>query len=263
MSPTDVLPLDQAPATRELALVPKHDALAPDIAALVERIVTNPDADVSKLAALLDVNERILNRNAKAAFDEAFSRMWPELPEIDERGVIRQKDGSIKSRYAKYEDIQSAVRPILKQYGFALRHRTEFPADKPGIIRIVGILSGHGHSEESIFEAPPDKNDYRTAIQDQGSTISYGKRYTTEDLLNIITRGVDNDGQQKHQEPDGYAMWWAALTALAESGIEELTKTFSGSEKAFKEFTLNRNKEAWAALKQTATKASRGKAGVK
>lgn len=239
------------------ALVKRADALAPDIAQLVERIVTNPEADVAKLAAILDVNERILNRNAKAAFDEAFSRMWPELPEVDERGAIRNKDGSIKSRYAKYEDIQAAVRPILKQYGFALRHRTEFPADKPGIIRIVGILSGHGHSEESIFEAPPDKNDYRTAIQDQGSTISYGKRYTTEDLLNIITRGVDNDGQQKFQEPEGYALWWDALSGLADSGIEELTKTFSSSDRVFKEFTLNRNKEAWAVLKQTATKASR------
>lgn len=248
---------------RESSVPAVRAALPPDMAAMIERLATNPDVDVAKLSALIDLNERVMDRAAKSAFDEAFARMWPELPEIDEKGAIRNKDGSVKSRYAKYEDIQAAVRPILKQFGFALRHRTEFPADKPGIIRVVGILSGFGHSEESIFEAPPDKNDYRTAIQDQGSTISYGKRYTTEDLLNIITRGRDNDGQQKAPEPEGYALWWEALTALADSGIDELTKTFSSSSKEFKEFTLNRNKEAWATLKQTATKASRAKAGAK
>lgn len=248
----EVLPFQPEPTT---AVAVRTSALAPDLAALVEKVLLDPAADVSKLAALLDVNERIMDRAAKAAFDEAFSRMWPELPEVDERGVIKQKDGSIKSRYAKYEDIQSAVRPVLKQFGFALRHRTEFPADKPGIIRIVGILSGHGHTEESVFEAPPDKNDYRTAIQDQGSTVSYGKRYTTEDLLNIITRGRDNDGQPtKPEAPKGYDLWWTALEGTATAGFAELERTFGSSPKEFKEHTLNRNKDAWAALKKSASK---------
>lgn len=87
------------------AVARRADALAPDLLALVERIISDPNADVTKLEKLLDVNERILDRNAKAAFDEAFSRMWPELPEIDEKGSIKNKDGSVKSRYAKYEDI--------------------------------------------------------------------------------------------------------------------------------------------------------------
>ncbi len=237
------------------AVARRADALAPDLLALVERIISDPNADVTKLEKLLDVNERILDRNAKAAFDEAFSRMWPELPEIDEKGSIKNKDGSVKSRYAKYEDIQSAVRPVLAKFGFALRHRTEFPADKPNIIRIVGILSGYGHAETSSFEAPPDKNDYRTAIQDQGSTVSYGKRYTTEDLLNIITRGRDNDGQGgKAPTPDGYDKWWEALVVVAENGSAELETTFRASLPDFKSFTLNKNKEAWAELKRIASK---------
>lgn len=246
---TEVI-LPNAPAT---AVERRSDALAPDLLALVERVISDPNADVTKLEKLLDMNERIIDRNAKAAFDEAFSRMWPELPEIDEKGTIKNKDGSTKSRYAKYEDIQAAVRPVLAKFGFALRHRTEWPGNN--IIRIVGILSGHGHSEESAFEAPPDKNDYRTAIQDQGSTVSYGKRYTTEDLLNIITRGRDNDGQPgKAPQPDGYAKWWEALVVVADNGIGELETAFKASSPDFKSFTLNKNKEAWAELKRIASK---------
>lgn len=253
MSTTELLPLDAADLP-----VKRADALAPDLLALVERVISDPNADVTKLEKLLDMNERIIDRNAKAAFDEAFSRMWPELPEIDEKGVIKQKDGSIKSRYAKYEDIQSAVRPVLARFGFALRHRTEWPADRPGIIRVVGILSGHGHSEESSFEAPPDKNDYRTAIQDQGSTVSYGKRYTTEDLLNIITRGRDNDGQAGPVPgPDGYDKWWDALVVVAANGSAELEAAWGASHKDFKSFTLNKRKAEWSELKAKASKVAK------
>lgn len=230
------------------------DALAPDIAALIERVLTDSSIDVSKLSALLDVNERVMNRAAKAAFDEAFSKMWPELPEVDEKGAIKKRDGSIQSRYAKYEDIQTAIRPVLARHGFALRHRTEWPQDKPGIIRIVGVLSGHGHSEESSFEAPADKSDFRSEVQSQGSTISYGKRYTTGDLLNIITRGIDNDGQQRAASPDGYDDWWSDMVATSANGAAALEAAWHSSKKDFKEFTLNKRKAEWTELKAKAAK---------
>lgn len=244
------------PMEAESSMLPERRALAPDLLALVERVLTDPTADVSKLSALLDVNERILNRNAKAAFDEAFSRMWPALPEIDEKGAIKNSNGVVQSRYAKYEDIQTAIRPVLAQFGFALRHRTEWPEDKPGIIRVVGILAGHGHAEESAFESPLDKSQYRSDVQSQGSTISYGKRYTTCDLLNIITRGLDRDGQgsEKPQTPDGYDAWWAALVVVADNGFAELESTFKNAKPDFKAFTLNKNKDAWAELKRIASK---------
>lgn len=239
----------------EEALAKRGAALAPDLAAMFERVLTDASVDVSKLEALIGLNERVMDRAAKAAFDDAFSRMWPKLPEIAERGTIRNKDGSTKSRYAKYEDIQEAVRPVLAKFGFAMRHRTEFPENKGNVIRIVGILSGHGHTEESVFEAPPDKNDYRTAIQDQGSTVSYGKRYTTCDLLNIITRGQDNGGQpQKAEAPAGFDVWWTALEAAATGGEKTLESAWSKSDKALKQFTLNHRKTEWAGLKSTAQK---------
>lgn len=237
------------------AVTTQRAALAPDLAVMFERVLTDASIDVSKLEALIGLNERVMDRAAKAAFDDAFSRMWPELPEVDERGAIRNKDGSVKSRYSKYEDIQAAVRPVLAKFGFAMRHRTEFPENKGNVIRIVGILSGHGHTEESVFEAPPDKNDYRTAIQDQGSTVSYGKRYTTCDLLNIITRGADNDGQpQKAEAPAGFEPWWSALEAAATGGEKALETAWAKSDKALKQFTLNHRKTEWAALKSTAQK---------
>lgn len=241
-------------AEEETAIARRPDALAPDLAALVERVLTDPNADVTKLERLLDVNERILDRAAKSAFDEAFSRMWPELPEITERGQIKNNSGVVQSRYAKYEDIQTAIRPVLKAHGFALRHRTEFPENKQGIIRVVGILSGHGHAEESTFEAPLDKSQYRSDVQSQGSTISYGKRYTTCDLLNIITRGQDNDGQHKAPAPDGFEAKWDDLVSTADNGSAALEAAWGKLAKDLKAFVLNHRKAEWSELKQKAAK---------
>jgi len=152
--------------------------------------------DADRLEKLIHLQERIMDRNAKMAFNAAFTAMSDQLPVIKRNGRITDKHGNLRSRYSKYEDIQRVCKPVLKAHGFAIRHRTEWPSDKPGTIRVVGILSHlEGHSEESAFEAPPDKNDYRTAIQDEGSTVSYGRRYTTIDVLDLQQEGVDNDGQ--------------------------------------------------------------------
>jgi len=183
----------QALARRE-ALPPADLSTNPALA--FAQLARDKSIDPDKLEKLIHLQERIMDRNAKQAFNAAFTAMADQLPVISRNGRITDKDGRVRSRYSKYEDIQRVCKPILKQFGFAIRHRTEWPSDKPGIIRVVGILSHiEGHSEESAFEAPPDKNNYRTDIQDQGSTVSYGRRYTTIDVLNLEQEGVDNDGQ--------------------------------------------------------------------
>lgn len=247
----------QTLATRESGL----SKSLPDAGMLpmIERLAAMPDFDVAKLEKLIDMQERILNRNAKTAFDAAFAKMQPEIPEIDEHGKIPAKDGSVRSRYARLEDINRVIKPILKTFGFSIRHRTEWPPEKANIIRVVGILAHEeGHSEESVFEAEADHSDYRTDIQSQGSTVSYGRRYTTCDLLNITTRGLDNDGQrQKPEAPEGFDAFWAVLEGLAANGINDLTQAFNKGIPAFKNYAVGPHKAEWDALKAKAQKARR------
>ena len=175
----------------------------PDNPALVfERLARDKNIDPDKLEKLINLQERIFQHQARERFDAAFALMQNELPSIGKKGQILNKDRTtVRSTYARLEDIHAVVKPILAKHGFSLRHRTEWPADKPKTIRIVGILTGYGHREESAFEAEADRNEFRTTIQDQGSTVSYGRRYTTKDLLNLTEVGVDNDGQAPPKKP--------------------------------------------------------------
>jgi hypothetical protein len=228
---------------------------------MFERLATNPDVDVAKLERLIEMQERIMRHNAKSAFDSSFSRMQSEMPEVDERGQIIVR-GQLRSTYAKLEDIHKAIKPILKAHGFAIRHRTEWPADKPNIIRIVGILSHEqGHAEESVFEAPMDKSDYRTDIQSMGSTISFGRRYSTLDLLNITTRGLDDDGQgserpQAPEPPAKFAEWWLDMAAVADTGWDAYKRAWNEASQEFRNYVAKHHQSENEALKKKATAVS-------
>jgi hypothetical protein len=250
--------------TKQVSLVEasEAEALAPvepdPIVGMFERLARDPSVDVEKLQRLIDMQKDVMAVNARAAFNAAYSRMQPQMPAITEKGEIAVK-GVVRSRYAKLEDIQAAVKPILAQFGFAIRHRTEWPDG--GKIRIVGILTHEqGHSEESVFEAPMDRSEYRTDIQSQGSTVSYGRRYTTIDLLNIETRGKDDDGSTsgRPQPPDGYDDWMDNMAAVADEGAAKFDAAWAKSNAEYKNFTVTHNKAKWAELKARAAAVGKG-----
>jgi len=144
------------------------------------------------------------------AFSSALADMQAELPVINERGRIevRKKDASGErtgavqqsTSYALWEDINEAIRPFLQKYGFALSFRTGQSSD--GRVTVTGILSHRdGHREETTMTLQHDSTGSKNAVQAIGSSTSYGKRYTAIALLNITSRGEDDDGG-KAGEPE-------------------------------------------------------------
>lgn len=224
---------------------------------MIERLSVRPDFDVQKMRELVALQERILDRNAEAEFNAAFAEMQAEIPEIDEKGRI-MVDGQLRSQYAKFEDIQKVIKPILKQYGFSLAFETQYPDLKT--IKVIGILTHRqGHSRRSEFLAAADKSGGKNDVQAQGSSTQYGRRYTTCDLLNISTRGVDDDGQSSERPPapDGYEAWLAVLDGLTASGLSKWQNAWNDSKPEFKNYTIQHRKEDWSEMKSKAQRATR------
>lgn len=153
---------------------------------MIERVCVDPNADIAKLEKMLDMQERIMDRNAKQAFSADFATMQIDLPRIAENGV-----GHNKAKYALLEDINDAVRPVLHKYGFGV----SFSIDQQQSQVTVKAKLSHrlGHYEETCLSLPLDTSGSKNAVQAAGSTISYGKRYAICALLNIST-GDDTDG---------------------------------------------------------------------
>lgn len=178
--------------------------------AVIERIASNPDADISKLSAMLDMQERILDRNAKQQFTADLASMQIELPRVIEHG-----EGHNKAKYAKLEDINDSIRPVLQKYGFAVTFRIK---PEPPLMWITTVLSHRdGHSEETSIPLALDTSGSKNAVQAVGSTISYGKRYGICAMLNISTGDdVDGQGLAANKEPPKQPITDSRLTKAIE-----------------------------------------------
>lgn len=189
---------------------------------VIERAAMNPNVDIDKMERLLQMQERIMERQAKAAYDAAYADMQNDLPEIVERGGIKDRNGNVQSKYALWEDINEAIKPVLAKHGFGISFRT---GQHDGRIVVTGVLSHRdGHREETTMELPTDTSGSKNAVQAVGSSTSYGKRYTAQALLNLTSRGEDDDGQ---------AAGTKAITAEQRNELQTIIEKIGGDVATF------------------------------
>jgi hypothetical protein len=168
---------------------------------VISRAASDPNTDVDKLERLLGMYERITAQQAKAAYTAALAELQPKLPIIDRKGRITVTDKSDRTKiiqstaYARWEDIHAAIRPLLSEYGFTLSFKPGVADD--GKITVTGTLAHRdGHSEDSTITLPYDSSGSKNSVQAVGSSTSYGRRYVALMLLNIVTRGEDDDAEK-------------------------------------------------------------------
>lgn len=144
------------------------DSDSTNVMSVISRAAADPNCDIDKLERLLQMHERMQDRQAAAEFAADLAEMQDALPSIGERG-----NAAGRYTYALWEDINAAIKPILKRYGFALSFRTDF-ADG---ISVTGVLTHKsGHREETTIKLPADGSGNKNAVQAVASSVSYGKR---------------------------------------------------------------------------------------
>lgn len=155
-------------------------------------LASDPHVNVAKLTALIAAEERREAVVAQRAYVSALTIMAQELPVITEAGKIIAGD-RVVSTYALWEDVNEVLRPLLARNGFVLSFRTNQEGDAIVVTAVLDHCGGH--QEATSLRLPPDLGIERNNVQAVGSTVSYGKRYTACALLNITTRGGDDDGR--------------------------------------------------------------------
>jgi hypothetical protein len=165
---------------------------------MIEQIALNPNADVEKLRAVMDMKMMMFNRGAEIEFNAAMAKVQQEI-----EPVARESHNSqTKSTYAKLESIIQACSPVWTAHGFALSFGSG-DSTKPGYYRITCTCSHTaGHSVEYFADLPEDVagiagTTNKTKIHGFGSTMSYGRRYLTCLIFNIALVNEDNDGNKR------------------------------------------------------------------
>lgn len=171
-----------------------------DFLRVISDAARDPNVNVEKMHGLLDVQERMMNKQAEIEFNAAFAEMQSEIPRITKDGSIKIS-GKVQSTYATYDQIDASIRPLLVKYGFGLRFNSEIVPDGKSVI-ITGTLSHRsGHSITDRIPLGFETSGSKNNVQAVGSTISYGKRYLVSMLLNLVFEGEDDDGQKAGYKP--------------------------------------------------------------
>ena len=211
-----------------------------EMIANIASIARDPSIPVDRIAALIGLQERMEAREAEKQFNAAFAAAMLEMPTVVKRGV-KDMGGKGSIPYATYEDVDAAIRPLETRHGFARSFLTR-PADKPGCVMVLRLTHKAGHSITSERYCRPDPGPGRNDTQAEGSGESYGRRYLTLAIWNIVTVGADDDANSADPisdeqalglrekldflapTPKWYEQWWAWIGPEQEHRVESIQK---------------------------------------
>lgn len=181
---------------------------------------TSPEA----LEKLLDLQERVLSRNAQAAFTAALAQFQARCPAIQKRKEVKDRSGRLMYRFAPLEDIVAQIRGLLDELGLSFSFDSDASTDAGGIIVICTIRHAAGHAERCSVHVPTTAGHNTNASQNMGIQLTYGKRYALIGALGITTADEDADGAVQ----ESHATITADQAATIQSLIEEVGADLAG-----------------------------------
>lgn len=180
--------------------------------AMIADAASRPDFNPENMRALLDMQKEIMAEQQRRDFNTAFTALQRELPTIrqDGRIVVREKtaggqrDGRVQQStpYATFNNIMKVVKPILARHGFSLWFATD-PTPDGARLLVKGFLDhDNGGQRLSTFPLPAETSGSKNNVQGWGSSLSYGKRYCTIALLNIVSEAPEDRDTDGNASPN-------------------------------------------------------------
>ena len=168
---------------------------------LIATAVQSGKLDIETIKELRALQKEMKADAAKEAYVAAMSAFQSECPTVDKTKKVLNKDMSLRYVYAPLDSIVTQVRPILGKHG--LSYSIEASQDVSSVTATCKVTHIFGHTEQSSFTAPIDKDGYMTAPQKVASALTYAKRYAFTNVLGILTGEEDTDAidVKKEKEP--------------------------------------------------------------
>ena len=217
------------------------------------RIAVEKNADLDKLAKLMDLQERYEANQARKAFVEALSAFKANPPT-----VIKDKSASFGQGKATYDyvslpQVVAVIAPALSEHG--LSHRWSTTQSEAGISVTCTLTHVMGHSESITLSAGADTSGSKNSIQAIGSTLSYLERYTLLGITGLAAADMDDDGSaaenlvitaEQNEELQHLLLKSQSDTQkfLKWAGVEELAQIPQGKFPAAKTMLERKIKEA-------------------
>ncbi len=170
------------------------------IAAAIEK-----GAGVDTLERLVALAKDIRAVTAREAYNEAmaeFSKRCPSIKKSRTATIPTRGGGSYSYTYSPLDEVCAIVDPILSDLGLSKRWTSpKYEADKVSISCVVSHRLGH--AEESGPVTIPIMLDGRmNPGQSVGSSLTYAKRYSLQNVLGIAPEDDDDLSANEREEAD-------------------------------------------------------------
>lgn len=169
---------------------------------VIGKAARDPAVDIDKMERLIAMHERIQDRAAEVAFNEAMNLAQSEMRPI----AANASNPQTRSRYATFDKLDRVLRPIYTLHGFSLSF-DEGESPKPDHVRVLCYVSHvAGHTRTYHRDMPADGKgakggDVMTKTHAAGAAGSYGARYLLKGIFNVAVGDEDDDGNIGNHKP--------------------------------------------------------------
>lgn len=204
------------PAVRDKGIAPTPALIPADpLLSLIERASKDPTVDIDKMERLIAMHDRVKASGAQAEYDMAMSKAQSEMKTIK----TNKSNSHTSSKYASYEAMDKAIRPIYAKHGFAMSFNTGDTPNAAEVRVLCTVSHRNGHRQEYRLDVPadgkgPKGDNVMTKTHATGSAISYGKRYLAGMVWNLSV-GDDDDGNSAASIAE-------RAQTMADNGIQKL-----------------------------------------
>lgn len=160
---------------------------------------------IDTLERLIALREKANQQYAREEFFKNLSQLQSELPVIKKNRIIKNKDGSVRYKYADLDSIIKQTKKVIAKYNFSYNFCVKQNENEIAVSCIVSHIAGH--SETTTVTVPIIRNTYEgmNNIQVIGASVTYAKRYAFTSAFGIAAMDEDIDAnipepQQQSQQ---------------------------------------------------------------
>jgi len=162
--------------------------------AVIERGVTGEN--VAAVAELAKLWKQTQEWDAEKRFVEAFVALQADVPKVQATKAVPNNDGTVRYKFAPFEDLMEQVQPMLQRHGFTVSFSSRVDAGRIISTCILQHVGGHKRLNEfavRIGSGPPKA----TEAQADGAAATYAKRFALTEALNIVVGHLDDDARNE------------------------------------------------------------------
>lgn len=179
---------------------------------------------VETMEKLFELRSKVKAEQAREAFVDAMAQFQSKCPQIPKTKIVKNKDGTVRYKYAPLDVITDTIKDHLAENGLAYTWNSENDKEAKELVAICKVTHKYGHSETSEFRIPITPSQFMTGPQTYASALTYAKRYTLCNALGISTAEEDTDATDVNEQKDAKSVKSKIMFLLKRLNADVSTK---------------------------------------